>query len=156
MTSRRLDLLAAAATLLFAAVALSACSGPGSEVDREGRPATLAGTSWRVVSVGGRPPIGLAVPTASFTADRVTGSGSCNVYSGGYRYDPASGRIELGDLGATAMACLEAPRNEFERAYFQALGRASLVAIDAKGRMQLSGPGGVVILEVDPQRAVEG
>jgi len=119
-------------------------------------PATLAGTSWRVVSVAGRAPIAVARPTASFSADRVTGSGGCNTYGGRYQYDPATGRIELRDLGMTAMACVEAPRNDFETVFVQALGQANLVSVDAQGRMALSGPGGLIVFERDPQRAVEG
>jgi heat shock protein HslJ len=119
-------------------------------------PATLVGTSWRVVSVAGRAPIAGAVPTAVFAADRVTGSGGCNSYFGRYRYNPASGQIEVGEMGATAMACVEGPRNDFETAYFQALGTVTLVATDAFGRMKLSGPDGEIVLERDPQQAVEG
>jgi heat shock protein HslJ len=119
-------------------------------------PATLVGTSWRVVSVAGRAPIAGAIPTAVFSADRVTGSGGCNSYFGRYRYDPSSGQIEFGEMGATAMACLEGPRNDFETAYFQAIGKVTLVATDAFGRVKLSGPGGEVVLERDPQQAVEG
>jgi hypothetical protein len=40
--------------------------------------------------------------------------------------------------------------------FIQTLGRANLVSVDAQGWMGLSGPGGLIVLEVDPQRAVEG
>jgi heat shock protein HslJ len=146
-----------AAVVAALAIALAGCStlydpppslGPG--------PATLVGTSWRVVNVAGRAPVAAARPTAMFTADRVTGSGGCNTYGGRYRYDPATGRIEFGEMGMTAMACLEAPRNDFETAYVQTLAQANLVTVDAQGVLTLSGPGGVIVLELDPQRAVEG
>jgi heat shock protein HslJ len=156
MTARRLRLLAVAATVLFVALVLGACSAPSPEVSPEGRPTTLAGTSWRVVSVGGRLPVALAVPTASFGDDRITGTGGCNTYGGRYQYDPATGRIELHDLGMTAMACAEAPRNDFETAFVQALGQINLVSVDGQGRMALSGPGGVIVLELDRQQPVEG
>jgi heat shock protein HslJ len=146
-----------AAVVAALAIALAGCSTlydpPPSLGDG---PATLVGTTWRVVSVAGRAPIAGAVPTAVFAADRVTGSGGCNSYFGRYRYDPVSGQIEFGEMGATAMACLDGPRNDFETAYFQALGKVTRVAVDAFGRMQLSGPGGEIVLERDPQRAVEG
>ena len=156
MISRSAPLVVAVVVLLL--VALVGCSSQPapSGSDPAGRLAGLIGTAWRVVSVGGRAPIPGAVPTATFSADRVTGSGGCNMYGGRYLYDPTSGRIELRDLGATAMACLEAPRNDFEAAYLQALGRVDLATVDLTGRLTLSGPGGVVVLEVDPQRAVEG
>ena len=38
----------------------------------------------------------------------------------------------MGDLGMTAMACAEAPRNDFEGLFVQALGRVNLVAVDAQ------------------------
>jgi heat shock protein HslJ len=137
-------------------VLLTACSTPAEPSDGLQHPATLTGTAWRVVSVGGRAPIALAVPTAMFAADRVTGSGGCNSYGGTYRYDPGTGRIEMRELGMTAMACAEAPRNDFEGVFIQALGRVNLVSVDAQGRMGLSGPGELIVLERDPQRAVEG
>jgi heat shock protein HslJ len=154
MMSMRLRLLATPVMILVVAVA--ACSSSPSEGTRDGHPATLAGTAWRVVSVGGRAPIAVAQPTAVFSPDRITGSGGCNTYGGRYRYDPTTGQIEMRDLGMTLMACVEAPRNDFETVFFQALNQANLVMVDAQGRMGLSGPGGVIVLELDPQRAVEG
>jgi heat shock protein HslJ len=144
--------------IAFVLVAVAACSGPpgSSDAIREGHPATLTGTAWRVVSVSGRVPVAAAVPTATFAADRVTGSGGCNTYGGRYQYDPASGRIEMRDLGMTLMACAEAQRNDFETVFFQALGQANLVSVDAQGLMALSGPGAVIVFQPDPQRAVEG
>jgi len=145
-----------AVLFLLILVLLTACSTPAEPSDGIQRPATLAGTAWRVVSVGGRAPVALAVPTAMFGTDRVTGSGGCNSYGGSYRYDPGTGRIEMRELGMTAMACAEGPRNDFEGLFVQALGQANLVAVDGQGRLGLSGPGGLVVLERDPQGAVEG
>ena len=146
------------AALVVVALLAVACGPPvaPSATGQEGLPAGLAGTAWKVVSVGGRVPTVGAEPTATFSADRVTGSGGCNTYGGGYQYDPSSGRIQMHDLGATLMACVEAARNDFETAYFQALGRVDQLALDATGRMTLGGPGGVIVLVADRQRAVEG
>jgi heat shock protein HslJ len=152
MSTRSFAALVVAALLAVACGAPAAPSGTG----REGFPAGLAGTAWKVISVGGRVPTIGAEPTATFSADRVTGSGGCNTYGGGYQYDPSSGRIQMHNLVMTSMACLEAPRNDFETAFFQALGTANLAAVDAQGRLTLSGPGGPIALEPDPQRAVEG
>ena len=152
---KRLGSLVVVAAVLLALVGCSTEPGPSGS-DPVGRPAALMGTAWRVVSVGGRTPNAGAVPTATFSADRVTGSGGCNTYGGRYRYDPASGRIEMRDLGMTLMACVDAPRNDFEGVFFQTLGQVNLATVDLTGRMTLSGPGGQIVLEVDPQRAVEG
>ena len=142
------------AALVVVALLAVACGPPvaPSATGQEGLPAGLAGTAWKVVSVGGRVPTVGAEPTATFSADRVTGSGGCNTYGGGYQYDPSSGRIQMHDLGATLMACVEAARNDFETAFFQALGTANLAAVDAQGRLTLSGPGGMIVLEPDPRR----
>ena len=146
-----------AALVMILVVAVAACSSSSSEGTRDAHPATLAGTAWRVVSVGGRAPIALTQPTAVFAADRVTGSGGCNTFGGRYRYDPATGQIKMHDLGMTLIACVQAPRNDFEAVFFQTLGQANLVSVDAQGRVGLSGPGGVIVLQIDPQRAaVEG
>ena len=147
--------LVVVAAVLLALVGCSTEPGPSGS-DPAGRPAALMGTAWRVVSVGGRTPNAGSVPTATFSADRITGSGGCNTYGGRYRYDPTSGRIEMRDLGMTLMACVDVPRNDFEGVFFQALGQVHLATVDLTGRMTLSGPGGQIVLEVDPQRAVEG
>jgi heat shock protein HslJ len=152
---RRLSSAIVVAAVLLTVVGCSTDPGPSAS-DPVGRPAALMGTVWRVVSVNGRAPNPRAVPTATFSADRVTGSGGCNTYGGRYRYDPTTGQIEMRDLGMTLMACAEAQRNDFETAFFQTLGQVNLATVDLTGRMTLSGPGGVIVLEVDPQRAVEG
>ena len=151
----RLGSLAVVMAVLMTLVACSTEPGPSGS-DPVGRPAALMGTAWRVVSVDGRAPNPGAVPTATFSADRVTGSGGCNTYGGRYRYDPTTGHLEMQDLGMTLMACVEAARNDFETMFFRTLGQVNLATVDLTGRMTLRGPGGVIVLEVEPQRAVEG
>jgi heat shock protein HslJ len=131
-------------------LAAGACGGSAgsSETIGEPHPATLVGTAWTVVSVGGRTPVPGSEPTVAFDAQSATGSGGCNVFGGSYRYDPIAARIAFGDnLGMTAMACGEAARNEFETLFFQALTQATLVSIDGAGRLSLGGAGGVILLE---------
>jgi heat shock protein HslJ len=146
------------AALVVLAVLVVACGPPvaPSANGLEGLPAGLAGTAWKVISVSGQAPAIGAEPTATFSADRVTGSGGCNTYGGGFQYDPSSGRIQMRNLVMTSMACVEAARNDLEAAFFQALGTANLAAVDAQGRLTLSGLGGMIVLEPDPQRVVEG
>ncbi|MEA2578835.1 MAG: putative lipoprotein [Chloroflexota bacterium] len=116
----------------------------------------MAGSSWRVVGVGGQVPVAGRVPTLTFEDAKVSGSGGCNVFSGSYQYDPASGQIRFGNIGMTARACAEPAANDFETRFSDALVRANGVSVDSQGRLTLSGPGGAILLEVDPQRAVEG
>jgi heat shock protein HslJ len=144
------------AALLGVLVAVAACGEAPTDPSRSGVPATMSGTSWRVVSVGGRIPVPGGVPTIAFEVARVTGSGGCNSFGGSYRYDAGSGRITFENVAMTAMGCLDARRNDFETVFSQALFQVGLVSIDAPGLLTLSGPGGAIVLEPDPQRAVEG
>jgi heat shock protein HslJ len=145
------------AALLVVMVAAAACDEAApADPNRPGVPATIAGTSWRVVSVGGRAPVAGGVPTVAFEVARVIGSGGCNTFGGSYRYDADSGQITFENLGMTAMGCFDGRRNEFETAFSEALVQVVLVSIDARGLLTLRGPGGAIVLEPDPQRAVEG
>jgi heat shock protein HslJ len=133
--------------LVTLSILLSACAK--SDLTREARPTTLAGSAWRVVSVNGRPPVAGSVPTAVFAATDVKGSAGCNSYGGQYAYDPSTGVIAFRDLGMTAMACAEPARNDFEGIFTQAINQARSASIDPDGRLVLSGPGGEIVLTVD-------
>jgi heat shock protein HslJ len=142
--------------LLVLLIAVAACDGASPPAAGQGAPATLAGTAWRVVGIDGREPVAGRVPTVTFEASKVSGSGGCNFFSGSYRYDPPTHRIGFDSIGMTARACAEPPANAFETRFSQALVQANLVFLESQGRLTLSGPGGTIVLEVDPQRAVEG
>ena len=67
-------------------------------------------------------------------------------------YSMLDGAARLGDLfkrtselGMTAMACVENQRMDLEAAYLGALGRATLVDVDADRHLVMGGPGGVVV-----------
>ncbi len=136
--------------LLAAVVALIAvgCSGPEPSGPGAGRPATLAGTSWRVTAVAGRvPQPGGQPPTLVFEVARVGGSGGCNQFSGPYRYDPPTGRLTFGDgFAMTAMACQENARMTFETWYVEILTAATDASLDDQGRLILRGPRGEILL----------
>lgn len=136
-----------AALALLLSVVLGACASPApSEDSGNPLPATLAGTDWKVVSVGGLAPAPGAEPTVSFAQARVQGSGGCNQFGGEYRYDPASGRIEFTNLGMTAMGCLRQDVMAFEEAFSRVLTSAVQVSVDPATRLILSGPAGAVVL----------
>ena len=132
-----------AVSLLFVATACG--SGEPAPSVRDGHPRILAGTSWRVVSVAGRTPLAGSEPTIAFTATNASGSGGCNQWFGAYRYD-TNGGLTFGDLGMTAMACLEDPKNALETAFMTALGQTNLASTDPRGLLVLSGPGGQIFL----------
>jgi heat shock protein HslJ len=131
---------------LLVASALGACGedGPAGPAP-DGRPVSLAGTQWRVVSIAGQVPIAGSEPTIAFGADTVKGSGGCNSFGGSYRYD-STGVLAFGDLGMTAMACQERRRNEIETVFLRTLGSANLVSVDTRGLLVLSGPAGQIQL----------
>jgi heat shock protein HslJ len=145
--TRRLRQLLVMVVIPILVLSLAACADPvePSPSGVDGHPTTLAGTAWRVVSVGGRQPVVTREPTVAFEASRVSGSGGCNSFGGSYRYE-AGGAIRLEDLGMTAMACVERPINDLEGAFMQALTSATLVSVDPSGLLVLSGSGGQIFL----------
>jgi heat shock protein HslJ len=135
MTSRLVGLVAA---ILFVLV-LVGCGEPGSSMP----PLTLAGTTWRAVSVAGRSPVADREPTISFDADRVRGSGGCNQFGGSY--SDVDGVLAFGDLSMTLMGCSE-PIGSIETAFMGTLTALKGASIDDSGRLVLDGPGGQVLL----------
>lgn len=134
------------ALILLIGIVFAACGADDPDPTAvDGHPATLAGTAWRVVSIGGqRPPAG-SEPAIAFDATAAKGSGGCNSFSGSYRYD-RTGAIAFGDLAMTAMACLEAPRNAIETAFMRALGGVNQSSVNALGLLVLSGSAGEILL----------
>jgi len=135
------------ALALVLVVVLGACATPEPPADSGNPlPGTLAGTDWKVVSVGGQAPVPGAEPTVSFAQARVTGSGGCNEFGGDYRYDPATGRIEFTMLSMTQRACARQDAMTFEEAFTRVVTSAVQATIDPATRLVLTGPAGVVIL----------
>jgi len=64
----------------------------------------IAGPTWRVTSIAGRPVLTGTTLTASFsTENRVSGTAGCNNYFGSAKAE--SGRLAVGPLASTLMAC---------------------------------------------------
>ena len=117
------------------------------------RPAALVGTSWRVVAVNGRAPVRGREPTLAFEAERVGGSGGCNQFGAGYRYDAGSGAFQIDDAAMTAMACAERAVNDFEVVFMGAHPKATTAGVDPNGRLILLGPGTEIVLAPNPGAA---
>jgi heat shock protein HslJ len=141
-------LLSRLVVLVAIVLAVVACGGgdPPSGSPPAGGSISLADTSWVVLVVNDRPPVAGAVPTITFTADTITGSGGCNHLGGRYQLDPASGQIAVSELGATAMGCLQAGVGDYETLFLQALGSTNQAGIDRDGQLNLRGPGGLILL----------
>jgi heat shock protein HslJ len=91
------------ALLVISGLILSACGSTGS-------PASLAGSSWNLVSYGpgkGQIPAASGIEThVDFGGDgRVSGSVGCNSFSGDYKVK--NGSIIFGQIMSTMMACAE-------------------------------------------------
>lgn len=117
------------AALFAPLLMLSACATTASP------PLQLAGTSWQLASASAGP---LALPeatavTVEFTADRASGNGGCNRYSGPYTLQ--DGVLTLGPVVATKRGCM-GPLNDIESAWFDALAQP-LKASAAEGELHL-------------------
>jgi len=132
------------ALLVVVAGCDSADAGPsGAAVTH---PASLAGTSWVVLTVAGQTPVAGAAPSLEFSDVRVGGSGGCNRVGGGYRYDPSTGRLEFADLAMTLVGCVDDRRNRVETAFMQALNGPLGADLDVDGHLVLVGSAGVIVL----------
>jgi heat shock protein HslJ len=83
------------AAACVSALAAAACASNAPHPD-------LAGTSWAVESIAGEAVSG---PTIEFAEDRVSGTGGCNRFFGGYQVD--GDRLAFTGMGVTRMACEE-------------------------------------------------
>jgi heat shock protein HslJ len=94
-----------AAALVMSEIALAGCnSGNPMGPDAGGTGGMIVGPTWRLVSIDGQPPIEGTTLTAIFSEDaRVAGSAGCNRYFG--RANAVTGRMLVGPLGSTLMAC---------------------------------------------------
>jgi heat shock protein HslJ len=132
--------------LVVVAVAITACDAASPPGGSNPAPTSLAGTHWAVVAADSlTAPVPDREPTLVFAAATVSGTGGCNGFSGSYAYDPATGAIAFRELSMTAMACLDHPLNNFERAYFEGLTAADHIQGNDLG-LFLSGGGHRVVL----------
>lgn len=135
--------------LVLLLAALAACSSAGSaSPSTDPVPDTLAGTSWRAVSVGGRSTVVGREPRLAFEATKVTGSGGCNQFGGDYTY--ADGRLSFGELPMTLMGCDE-PIGSIEGDFLKLLGGGVTVTVDDGGQLLLEGPAGQALLVPAPR-----
>ena len=69
------------------------------------RTSTLDGSNWELDAYQKTKPILGTTITANFSNGEIRGTAGCNSYFGSYTTDGT--RIEFGELGWTAMACLD-------------------------------------------------
>jgi heat shock protein HslJ len=101
-------------------------------------------TTWRAVSVAGRVPPAGAEPTLRFDFATVEGNAGCNGYVGQRQATITDGRLDLGEILATAGGCVDAagkatPGAELEPVFLGALGAADRIELRGE-QLVLSGP----------------
>jgi heat shock protein HslJ len=106
---------------------------------------TLEEVGWRAVLVAGRPPAAGREPTLRFANGKFTASGGCNQIGGRFSFDGS--RLEITELGGTAMGC-PAPIGEIEGAFMNALAKADSIRFDGPN-LVIVGAGGEVVLRPD-------
>jgi heat shock protein HslJ len=115
-------------------------------------PATLAGTTWRLLTAQGRPvPAGPDL-TLEFDGDGVEGNGGCNGFGGQFTYEPATGAISVSRRVSTLRECFDQARIDLEAAYLNALAGATIASMDSDGHLVLSGPATELVFEVGPRQ----
>jgi len=142
-----------ALTVVVTLFILTGCAAePPASLTRVSHPTSLAGTTWRLLSVQGRPvPAGPDL-TLEFDADRVSGNGGCNSFGGQFTYEPATGALAFSGLLSTMRACIEAGRNDVESAYLKALQGSAVANMDSDGHLVLSGSAAELVFEVGPRQ----
>jgi heat shock protein HslJ len=127
---------------LLAGVLVACAGGAASPSGAAGIP-TLAGTSWKAVSVAGRTTVSGSEPTLAFDATKVTGSGGCNQFGGEYTF--ADGKLTFGEMPMTLIGC-EEPISTIEGEFLKVLQGGVTVSVDDGGQILLEGPGGQALL----------
>ncbi len=107
----------------------------------------LSGTSWQIVNATFNEVSGEAY-RLQFAGGRLTGRAGCNRFSGPYR-PAADGRIEIGPLAVTRMACPEA-QMEIERAVLETFAEPVFVSYGRAGEIAIGNELGGVLLRRIP------
>jgi heat shock protein HslJ len=124
-------------TLLCASIAALALCGCGAYAARDPAPAaasnmnaTLDGTHWKFVEVGGTGVPAGVTATLRLKGGQASGKAGCNAYGASYQIS-ADGAAHFQRTLSTKMACLQpAGAMQVERGVFAALREAVKVEID--------------------------
>ena len=126
-----------AETIDLGSVLLMAVSEPDMAAADTPEATSLAGT-WVVEDIGGGGIIDDSRVTLDFSEQRVAGKASCNSYQGAWSLE--DGKLSIGDVAVTMMACPEALMNQ-ERRFLDALAAADGMRFDDTGALFLTSDG---------------
>jgi heat shock protein HslJ len=135
--------------ILLAAL-LAACDAEATPPPSAAAPVGIVGPTWIATSIRGVPVAAESAPTITFASDQVRGTGACNDFGGGYRFDPATGQIRFDALAVTARGCLDEQRTATDTAFFQAISGADRLFLDEGGQLHLIGSGGAIVFVKRP------
>jgi putative lipoprotein len=114
--------------VVVAVMGLTGCFSGNATSPTEATPASLVGPTWRLTSISGQPVLQGTTVTAEFSSeDRVAGTSGCNRYMGSAKAE--AGRITLGPLAGTLMACSPDAVMTQEARYLAVLGAAKSYSV---------------------------
>lgn len=108
------------------------------------RPDVVEGTSWRIVTVNGKPTPAAGDYSMRFEDGGIAARFGCNHMSG--QYGITGGALTVGTLASTRMACSE-PAASFESQGSAILSRRMRVSFTGSERMGLSNEAGAIALD---------
>ncbi len=132
--------------LIGLALAISGCANPSTT------PATLENTTWIVTAIDGQATSSDHQPTMAFGAGQVTGSASCNRYTGAYTQ--TSTGISFSQVIITQVACDDSALVAQEARFTAALGKVTKLAGSATDP-ELCDASGKVVLKLTQPTPVE-
>jgi heat shock protein HslJ len=133
------------ASSVFAGILIASLLGCETAVSDEDNSDMLSQKDWVAQSIVGNAVIKPGSVTLSFGEGRVSGRGSCNRYSGPVEY--GRGKIKVGALISTKMACMEDGLMKQESTYLNALESAQTYKIGADGKLSIGTKAGAIVYE---------
>ncbi len=117
---------------------------------KDGGDDVLTRQDWLADTIAGKPVIQHGKVTLAFVEGRVSGRGGCNVYSGPVEF--GGGKIKIGTLISTKMACVEPGLMQQESAYLNALRTAQRYSIDADEKLTIDTQSGALVYSPVPKQ----
>jgi heat shock protein HslJ len=133
------------ASAAFAAILIASLMGCETAVSDDGSDDMLTQRDWAALTIAGKAVIKPGSVTLSFGEGRVSGRGSCNRYSGPVEY--GKGKIKVGALISTKMACVEEGLMQQESAYLNALEAAQTYKVGVDGKLTIGTKAGALVYE---------
>lgn len=137
--------MARIASSVFAGILIASLMGCETAVSDDDNDDILSQKDWVAQTILGKPVIKPGSVTLSFGEGRVSGRASCNRYSGPVEY--GKGRIKIGALISTKMACMEDGLMQQETTYLNALESAQTYKVGADGRLSIGTKAGALVYE---------